>query len=346
MANDFDNQAELHVLASSELPDNIDDSEELEDIDNTEETIDPSTPVKEKATPSSVRPRAGQELLQLYMKEIDRFPILAPDEEFALARKIKENEDPEAAFRLVTSQLRLVVKIAMDFQRRWMQNLLDLIQEGNVGLIRAAHKYDPERGIRFSYYAAYWIKAYILKYIMENWRMVKIGTTQAQRKLFYNLGKERHRLASLGFDPSAKEISQSLGVSELEVMEMDQRLAMSDLSLNATFNDDSSASRMDLLPSLTPGVEEMLAQKEMAGLINKHLKDLLPKLNDKEKDLLQERLLSDSPLTLRELGERYGITRERVRQIETRLLEKLKKHFNENIGGFSADWANWVKVND
>lgn len=283
-------------------------------------------------------PATGRDNLHVYLREISKFPLLKPDEEFELARKVRDHGDQRAAFRLVTSHLRLVVKIAMDFQRRWAQNVADLIQEGNVGLMRAVKKYDPEKGIKFSYYAAYWIKAYILKYIMDNWRLVRIGTTQAQRTLFYNLNKERQRLTSMGFDPSAAAISKNLKVSESDVMEMDQRMARNDLSLDITLGDDSSSTRLDYIPALTPGVEEILAKSEIAGLVDKHLKTILPSLNDKERDLLEQRILSDSPVTLREIGAKYGITRERVRQIETRLLEKIRDHFVKRIDDFSSEW--------
>jgi RNA polymerase sigma-32 factor len=281
---------------------------------------------------------AARDPLHLYLREIARFPMLAPEEEFALARRVLEENDQEAAFRLVTSHLRLVVRIAMDFQRRWMQNALDLIQEGNVGLMKAVQKFDPHKGIKFSYYAAFWIKAYILKYIMDNWRMVKIGTTQTQRKLFYNLNKERQRLRTQGFDPTAADLSQSLNVSEHDIEEMDQRMAKNDLSLNITLSEDSDATRLDFLPSLGPGVEDILGEREVARLIERHIKTLEPQLTDKELVILHERLLSDSPATLREIGQRYQVTRERVRQIEARLLDKLKHHLQDQLKDFSRDW--------
>lgn len=283
-------------------------------------------------------PAAPRDSLQLYLREVSRFPLLKPEEEHDLAVRVRDDNDPDAAFRLVSSHLRLVVRIAMDFQRRWMQNVLDLVQEGNVGLMRAVHKFDPDKGIKFSYYASFWIKAYILKFIMDNWRMVKIGTTQVQRKLFYNLNRERQKLIAQGFDPDAAMLSERLGVSEAQVNEMDQRLASTDLSLNVQVGDEGGATRMDFLPALDQGAEERLASAEVASLVRAQLKTILPKLNDKEQYILRHRLLTDEPVTLREIGERYNITRERVRQLEARLLEKIGQHITLDVKDFSPEW--------
>lgn len=281
----------------------------------------------------------NKDSLHLYLREISRFPLLKPDEEHELALRVRDHNDPDAAFRLVSSHLRLVVRIAMDFQRRWMQNVLDLVQEGNVGLMRAVNKFDPDKGIKFSYYASFWIKAYILKFIMDNWRMVKIGTTQVQRKLFYNLNRERQKLIAQGFDPDAAMLSERLGVSEEQINEMDQRLAAGDLSLNAQVGDEpGGATRMDFLPALGPGIEDDLASGEMADILRDKIKTLLPKLNDKELYILQNRLLTDDPVTLREIGERYNVTRERVRQLEARLLEKIRRHIAGDVKDFSDEW--------
>ena len=277
--------------------------------------------------------------LQSYLREVSKFPLLEPEEETELARRVRDHGDPQAAFRIISSHLRLVVRIAMDFQRRWMQNVLDLIQEGNVGLLRAVNKFDPDKGIKFSYYASFWIKAYILKFIMDNWRMVKIGTTQVQRKLFYNLNRERQKLIAQGFDPDAAMLSERLGVSEEQINEMDQRLAAGDLSLNAQVGDEpGGATRMDFLPALGPGIEDDLASGEMAGILRDRIKTLLPKLNEKELYILQNRLLTDDPVTLREIGERYNVTRERVRQLEARLLEKIRRHIAGDVKDFSDEW--------
>lgn len=276
----------------------------------------------------------------LYLREISRFPMLTPEEEYDLAHRVKEG-DSDAAFRLVSSHLRLVVKIAMGFQRRWMQNVLDLIQEGNVGLMRATHKFDPDKGIKFSYYAAFWVRAYILKFIMDNWRLVKIGTTQSQRKLFYNLNKERQRLIAQGFEPDTPALAARLNVNEAQVEEMSQRLEGFDVSLDAPLNEEAGgATRMDMLPSSGQGTEEVLADEELASVLREHVRTLTSHLSEKELDILTNRLLSDDPITLREIGTKYNITRERVRQIETRLLQKLKAHLINEIKDFSEDWLD------
>ncbi|WP_298068217.1 RNA polymerase factor sigma-32 [uncultured Mailhella sp.] len=280
-----------------------------------------------------------RDTLQSYLREISKFPLLEPEEELALARSVRDTGDPKAAFRIISSHLRLVVRIAMDFQRRWMQNVLDLIQEGNVGLLRAVKKFDPDKGIKFSYYASFWIKAYILKFIMDNWRMVKLGTTQAQRKLFYNLNKERQKLLLQGFDPDASLLSQKLGVTPDQVIEMQQRLDAGDVSLDIPVSDENgSPSRMDFLPALEPGLEEHLAGTEISDIIRAGIAELIPTLSEKEVYILEHRLLTDEPDTLREIGEHYHVTRERIRQLEARLLEKLKEHLRQKIKDFSEDW--------
>jgi RNA polymerase sigma-32 factor len=322
-----------------------DDNQEIQDIE-IEDEYGGNAPVidvgDEEAAPQNKSlpiPANVRDNLHLYLREVSRFPLLKPDEEYRLAKRVREYNDSEAAFQLISSHLRLVVKIAMDFQRRWMQNVLDLIQEGNVGLMRAVNKFDPDKGIKFSYYAAFWIKAYILKFIMDNWRMVKIGTTQTQRKLFYNLNRERQKLISEGFDPDAAMLSSRLGVSEDQVQEMEQRLVAADLSLDAKISDDpNAATRMDFLPALGPGLEENLATEQIASLVQVSIKQIMPRLSEKEVYILKKRLLSDEPVTLREIGERYNITRERVRQLETRLLQKLKQHLAADIKDFSEQW--------
>ncbi|MDH3867525.1 MAG: sigma-70 family RNA polymerase sigma factor, partial [Desulfobulbaceae bacterium] len=220
--------------------------------------------------------------LQRYLHEISQFPLLSREETEELAIRYHETDDPEAAYKLVSSNLRLVVKVAMDFQKYWMQNFLDLIQEGNVGLVQAAKKFDPFREVKFSYYAAYWIRAYILKFIMDNWRMVKIGTTQAQRKLFFSLNKERKLLESQGFQPDTKLLAQRLHVKESEVIEMSQRMDNWDVSLESPVREDSNDEQKDFLPHRGPSVEELVAGREIRQRMADILQDLQSSLNDKE----------------------------------------------------------------
>lgn len=276
-------------------------------------------------------PAVGFTGLQRYLQEINQFPLLSREETEELARCFRETGDQDAAYKLVSSNLRLVVKVAMDFQKYWMQNFLDLIQEGNVGLVQAAKKFDPYREVKFSYYAAYWIRAYILKFIMDNWRLVKIGTTQAQRKLFFSLNKEKKLLESQGFKPEVKLLAERLNVKESEVLEMSQRMDSWDVSLESPIRADSNDEQKDFLPDSTPGVEERVAVKEVKERIAAILNDLKGSLNDKEKMILDSRLMTDDPKTLQEIADEFGISRERVRQIEANLLKKMKEYMEEEV---------------
>jgi RNA polymerase sigma-32 factor len=269
--------------------------------------------------------------LHRYLQEINQHRLLTREETEELAMRFNETKDPEAAYQLVTANLRLVVKVAMDFQKYWMQNFLDLIQEGNVGLVQAVKKFDPYRGVKFSYYAAYWIRAYILKFIMDNWRLVKIGTTQAQRKLFFSLNKEKKLLESQGFNPEIKLLAERLGVKESEVIEMSQRMDNWDVSLESPVREDSDDEQKNFLPDSRPSVEEMVADIEIKERMAEILDKLQDILNEKEKTILGARLLSDEPLTLQDIADQFDISRERVRQIEANLLKKMKKYLEQEI---------------
>jgi RNA polymerase sigma-32 factor len=269
--------------------------------------------------------------LQLYLREIQRYPLLTSEEEQKFAIRYRKHGDKDAAYRLITSNLRLVVKIAMEYQKSWMINLLDLIQEGNVGLMQAVSKFDPYRGVKLSSYASYWIKAYILKFILDNWRLIKIGTTQAQRKLFFNLNKEKERLGRLGFDPIPRLIAQRLDVKEAEVIEMDQRMGSWEYSLESPIETDSRYSHKDMISDTEEDSEALMANEEMRRLIVEKLEALKSNLGDKERDILENRLLTESPQTLQEIGTRWGISRERVRQIEERLKKKIGAYLVEEI---------------
>ncbi len=276
-------------------------------------------------------PSVGQSGLHRYLQEISQHSLLSREETDRLARKFHEDNDPDAAYRLVTANLRLVVKVSMDFQKYWMQNFLDLIQEGNVGLVQAVKKFDPYRGVKFSYYAAYWIRAYILKFIMDNWRLVKIGTTQAQRKLFFSLNKERKLLESQGFKPEVKLLAERLNVKESEVIEMSQRMDNWDVSLESPVREDSDDDQKSFLPDGGPSVEQKVAELEVRERMVELLARLRENLNDKEQVILAARLLSDEPLTLQDIADQFGISRERVRQIEANLLKKMKKYLEQEV---------------
>ncbi len=276
-------------------------------------------------------PAISNPALHRYLQEISQYELLSREETEELASRFQETGDPDAAYRLVSANLRLVVKVAMDFQKYWMQNFMDLIQEGNVGLVQATKKFDPFRGVKFSYYAAYWIRAYILKFIMDNWRLVKIGTTQAQRKLFFSLNKEKKLLEAQGFKPEVKLLAERLNVKESEVLEMGQRMDNWDVSLESPVRNDSDDEQKSFLPQEGPGIEEIIASQEMREKLVELIALLQDSLNDKEKMILKTRLLSDEPLTLQVIADNFGISRERVRQIEANLLKKLKKHFEKEM---------------
>jgi RNA polymerase sigma-32 factor len=273
--------------------------------------------------------------LSAYLREVQRHPLLAPEETQKLAEKFVSTQDSAAAARLVTSNLRLVVKIAYEYRRAY-KNIMDLIQEGNIGLMQAVKRYDPYRGVKLSSYAAWWIRAYILRFILNNWRLVKLGTTQAQRKLFFNLRKKRAELQALGIDPTNAEIAKQLNVPESEVAEMDVRLQSSEKSLDAPMGDGEgrATAKVDTMPSLVEGPETLMADSELQGLLKEKLGDFRKTLAGKEKDLaiFDERLVADDPLTLQQLGDRFGISRERVRQLEQRLTGRLREYLRDEMG--------------
>ncbi|MBU4566657.1 MAG: RNA polymerase factor sigma-32 [Desulfarculus sp.] len=285
-------------------------------------------------------PPATTNALQRYLWEARQYPLLTREEELELTQAYYETGDPALAAKLVTSNLRLVVKIAMDHQRYWMRNLLDLIQEGNIGLLQAVQKFDPFRGIKFSYYASFWIKAYILKFVMDNWRLVRLGTTQAQRKLFYNLRREQEKLQSQGITPGPKLLSTRLGVSEKDVIDMSQRLDGWELSLDAPVREDSEEAHQSFLTDEEQSdAEDELVNQELRKLFHDELMAVRDTLDDKERDILDRRLLAESPMTLNELGEEHGVSRERIRQLQVRLMDKLKDRLSERIPNFEEQFA-------
>ena len=286
----------------------------------------------EKATDSAI---ARFDPFAAYMREVQRHPVMSPEETHELAVKFLKTQDPAMAASLVTANLRLVVKIAYEYRRAY-KNIMDLIQEGNIGLMQAVKRYDPYRGVKLSSYAAWWIRAYILRFILNNWRLVKLGTTQAQRKLFFNLRKKRAELQAMGIDPTDAEIAKRLNVPESDVTEMDQRLASTEKSLDAPVGDAEgrSIAKVDLMPSAAEGPETLMADGELQALLKDKLQDFRKTLVGKDKELaiFDHRLVADEPLTLQELGDKFGISRERVRQLEQRLTLRLRDFLREEIG--------------
>jgi RNA polymerase sigma-32 factor len=273
--------------------------------------------------------------LAAYLREVQKHPLLSAEETQALAQDFVSTQDAAKAARLVTANLRLVVKIAYEYRRAY-RNILDLIQEGNIGLMQAVKRYDPYRGVKLSSYAAWWIRAYILRFILNNWRLVKLGTTQAQRKLFFNLRKKRAELQALGIDPTDAEVAKQLNVPESDVAEMEVRLQSSERSLDAPIGDGEgrATAKIDTMPSSVEGPDVLTADSELQGLLKEKLATFRATLDGKDKDLaiFDQRLVADEPLTLQELGDRFGISRERVRQLEQRLTGRLREYLREEMG--------------
>ena len=266
-----------------------------------------------------------------YLAEIRRFPLLSREEETEIARRYVKFKDPEDAYRLVTANLRLVVKLAYEFARA-TKNVLDLIQEGNVGLMEAVKNFDPEHGIRFPSYAVWWVRAYIYRYLINNWRLVKIGTTQAQRKLFFNLRKETERLEREGFKPQPLLLASRLGVRESDVREMQERMGQSEVSLDSPIGsgDTNDTRLVDVIPDSGGNPETEAADREWRDFAHDKVEQFAKTLEGKELEIFRARLLTEDPETLQEIGAKFGISRERVRQIETRLKRRLKEFIEES----------------
>ncbi|WP_338046541.1 RNA polymerase factor sigma-32 [Polyangium spumosum] len=288
---------------------------------------------RKAAAPKSDAALSRTDPLQAYLREVQRHPLLTPEEEQKLTRHYVETQDVKTAARLVTANLRLVVKLAYEYRRAY-KNIMDLIQEGNIGLMQAVKRYDPYRGVKLSSYAAWWIRAYILRFILNNWRLVKLGTTQAQRKLFFNLNKEKARLAAMGIEPTAAEIARRLSVDESEVVDMDRRLSSGEASLDAPVGDSEgrSVSRIDLMPSYTTGPDAAYESQEMDEMVRERLSKFRETLKGKDIIIFDKRMAAEDPLTLQELGDEFGISRERVRQLEARLTMKLREYLKEELG--------------
>ena len=282
-----------------------------------------------KNVPATIPALSGEQSLNRYLAEIRKFPLLKPEEEYMLAKRFQEHGDPEAATRLVTSHLRLVAKIAMGY-RGYGLPASELISEGNIGLMQGVKKFEPDRGFRLATYAMWWIKASIQEYILRSWSLVKMGTTAAQKKLFFNLRRMKSQLEAFedgDLKPDdLRKIATDLGVSEEEVTNMNRRMAMGgDASLNISMREDGEGEWQDMLVDQGALQDERLADAEEKSVRHNMLEEALTALNDREKHILVERRLVDEPKTLEELSQVYGVSRERVRQIEVRAFDKLQK---------------------
>jgi RNA polymerase sigma-32 factor len=278
---------------------------------------------KEKSLPILLDP------LKKYLAEVSKHPVLSREQELEVSMRVYDKKDREAAQKLAISNLKLVVKIALEYYNTY-QNILDLIQEGNVGLLHAVKKFNPYKGTRFSTYASFWIRAYILKHIMDSWSLVKIGTTQSQRKLFYRLNKEKQKLEAIGVFPAPQLLASTLDVKEEEVEDMQRRLAYGDVSLEAPIGDDGNDTVLDMIKS-GGDVEEIVSDRERSEILSRRVGEFKTTLNDKELFIFENRIMTDDALTLQEIGAKFKISRERVRQIENRVVKKFKERFKGEL---------------
>ena len=322
------------IGSDPEPPDEFDDPQGVEVMDVSEEPNGGEPDALATSSSSLTR----RDPLGAYMRDVQRYSLLSKQEEHDLAVRFIEEDDLEAAKRLVTSNLRLVVKIAYDYRQAY-KNILDLVQEGNIGLMQAVKKYDPYKGVKLSSYAAWWIRAYMLRYILNNHRLVKVGTTQAQRKLFFNLQKEKAKLSAMGIEPTAQIIAERLNVPERDVVSMDMRLAAGDASLDAPVGtaEGRSVARVELLPSEDVRVDDTLADAEIGDQFAEKIHEFGNLLENKEKKIFEDRLVAEDPKTLQTLGDEFGVSRERVRQIEKRLLKKLKAYLQTELSETVVD---------
>ena len=269
--------------------------------------------------------------LESYIMQINQLPLLSQEEEFELSARFRKHNDINAVHKLITSNLRFVVKVAFEYKSYGIK-ILDLIQEGNIGLMMAVKKFDPYKGYRFISYAIWWIRAYIQNFIIKNWSLVKIGTTQAQKKLFYKIGKVRKALeANREKEKKYELLAHDLAVAKEDIIEMEQRMSSRDLSLDAPFDDNQELTHFDLLKETSPNQEEVFGDEEEKKILESEVQNAINRLNDKEEYVIRNRIMADSPLTLQEIGNHLKLSRERVRQIESEALKKLKKEMGARV---------------
>lgn len=301
-----------------------DDAEVLAQVLTEKEGEEPEISVEEDERLELVR----YDPVRHYLLEISKYEPLTPEQEQHLARLYRDNQDTEAARQLVTSNLKLVVKIAFLYNKVYA-NLMDLIQEGNLGLLQAVRKFDPDRGTRLPTYASWWIKAYIIKFILDNFRIVRVGTTNDRRKLLMNLRKEKRRLEAQGIVPTPKLIAKTLNVSESDVIDVENSIEAHDLSLDAKMSNDSDLYYLETLASTEELIDEKLAAGELKDFIESKFAEFAEGLSERDQVILQQRLIAEDPLTLQSIANRYGVTREAIRVAEKKLVEKVKEYMQE-----------------
>lgn len=302
----------------------VDEDESLYSSSEESQDLAPSVATTTSLVPSTDKSISSKDPLTMYLNEIRKYPVLSKEEEMTIAKKYFETKDPEAAQALVRSNLRFVVKVAAEYSK-FGAKMIDLIQEGNVGLMHAVREFNPYKGARVITYAVWWIRGYIQEYLMRQHSMVRIGTTQNQRKLFYQLQKEQQELERLGQKHNIALLSTRLNIPEDEVASMAQRMSGRDVSLDRPLDEDSGSTLKDLQSSNQESLEDSLATQEQIQILKERIEEIRPSLSEKEKIILDERWLNDEPLTLQEIGEKYGITREAVRQNEVRLMKKIRE---------------------
>ena len=325
-SDSVDSTEEFNAVADELLPIDASSEADHEDVEGEDTKEDASWESLSTAlTPTTT--------LSRYLAEVRRYPFLSKEEELQLFHEYQQLGTREAAVKLILANLRVSVKIASEYGLAGLDQM-DLIQEGNVGLLQAMKKFDPTKNVRFYAYAAWWVRAFVLRYLLNNFRLVKIGTTQEQRRLFYNLRREKAKLERQGYVPDPKLLADRLNVRERDVVEMDQRLGSWELSLDQPMTEDGEGTFHDLLPAVQTPIDDQLGNTQLRLLFRKKLAEFAQTLTEREEDILRNRMLSVTPVTLEDLGKKYSITKERSRQIEAKIIKKLREFMKKDIHDF------------
>jgi len=310
----------------------VDPSESDPDAEPTEDQRSEETTPSTQLVPTSGGGLVPSDPFRRYLSELRKYPALTPEEERELARRYRDTGDRQALFRLVTANLRLVVRVAYSF-RRAARNMLDLVQEGNIGLLHAVERYDPERGVRLPTYAAWWVRAYMVKFLLDNIRLVRVGTTNARRKLLRNLRQEKQRLEEQGYEVGPKQLADHFGVSEKDVTDVQLALGSRDVSLDEPVGGDEERRQIDTIPDeKTADVEQTVARSQLQERAERAIAEFRKALTERDLAILEQRILSEDPETLQRLGDRFGTSREAVRQAEARLMKRLTEFMRERLG--------------